>query len=89
MPDKPKIEPCKGCGAMMIWALSDNGRPMPFDAKPQRLFDLGQDELGRWHASTRIVYTPHHATCPKADRFRKPKQTSLPMEDHHERRDLD
>ena len=89
MPDKPKMEPCKACGAMMIWALTDANKWQPFDAKPHRMFELRQDGHGRWCCFDRMVYMPHHATCPNASEFRKPKQAEMQLrEEPRERADL-
>ncbi len=86
MPDN-QISPCKACQALVLWAITDIGKWAPFDVKPTKQYMLKKDDTGRWHATAVAVYTSHFATCPKAGEFRKPKQ--IPMEDHHERRDLD
>jgi len=68
-------EKCRGCDAVIIWARTEQGKWQPFDAKPEKRFALTRDEDGRWHSKAIAVYTPHHATCPKAEDFRRPSET--------------
>lgn len=46
---------CRGCGAEMLWAITEKGNRMPLDPAP--------DADG--------VFTSHWATCQKAGQFRK------------------
>jgi hypothetical protein len=64
---------CKGCGAEIIWAMTEREKPMPLDAKSEKRFILRLPQGDR--ASTQLVetYTSHFVTCPKADEFRKDK----------------
>jgi hypothetical protein len=67
-----KVSQCKGCGAEIVWVLSQKtGTPQPLDAKPQRgvKVRIGEDNVAR--GTVEEFYTPHHATCPKVDQFRK------------------
>lgn len=57
---------CKGCGAKIIWMAMESGRLMPVDAKPLKMvmpFALGCKMVD--------AYTPHWATCPQAEQFKK------------------
>jgi len=73
MPEAPALQPCRACNEPLIFALSDGGKWMPFNAKPLRAFNLRQAEDGKWHATATMVYVSHFATCPNAADFRKPK----------------
>ena len=61
---------CKGCGQEIQWIMMASGAKMPVDAKPTKLIQVkhGIGELID-------VYTPHWATCPNADQFKKKKQS--------------
>lgn len=80
---------CRSCGADIIWAETVNGKAIPLDAKPERrqVFVLSEDNLilaGREdvvnanETTVRTVptYTPHHATCPQGEAWRKAKRSS-------------
>jgi len=71
MPLNLKTEPCKKCGASMVWVLSIAGNPMPIDAKPQRGIKVrvGEDNVAR--GTSEEFYTSHFATCPYAAEFRR------------------
>lgn len=58
--------PCKKCGAMIRFAKTANGKPMPLDAEPRRMW-LMQGET----VEPVMVYETHFATCPNAQEFRK------------------
>jgi hypothetical protein len=64
---------------LIVWAITEKGRRVPLDAKPQKVFVLDE------HGTAKLVsgYTSHHATCPKADEFRtarKPAEKPAPVE---------
>jgi hypothetical protein len=64
------IAKCHKCNAEILWAVTDPGnRPMPVDAKPEKRLILQGNRC-------KIVttYTPHWATCPNADEFRKERK---------------
>lgn len=70
---------CEGCGAEMIWTITEAGRRMPLNAKPvPGLVTL--DDNGRAHGVKAKVYQSHYATCPKAEQFRKPRKTKTTVE---------
>lgn len=58
---------CKGCGALIVWGLTEAGKKVPLNPPERRYVAL---HAGRF----RIVETwlSHHATCPKRDDFRRP-----------------
>lgn len=57
---------CRACGADIVWIETPNGKRMPCDP-PRRTIvdDMGQVREGR---------TPHWATCPNAEQFRRGPQ---------------
>ncbi len=61
---------CRGCGAQIVWVETKHGKRQPIDPKPEKrlVVDWRQDP-----PRARVVdtYTPHHATCPVADQFRR------------------
>ena len=63
---------CGACGAEIRWALTDRGARMPLDAEPVKRAILTM-QPGSTDPLVEVVDTfmPHHATCPKADQFRK------------------
>lgn len=57
---------CRGCGADILWALTEAGKRVPLDAKPEKRFikaDLSPQ--------VRLVdtYLSHFVTCPDASKF--------------------
>jgi hypothetical protein len=62
---------CKGCGAEIVWSVTQLGKRIPLDARPERRFLLLSDP----GEGVRLVdtYQSHFATCPKAPEFRKGK----------------
>jgi hypothetical protein len=78
---------CSGCGAPMIWAVTEAGKRMPLDAEPVPggLFILDPADGATRGGSVPPVaryarrdlatigarYTSHFATCPSASRFRR------------------
>jgi hypothetical protein len=68
-----KRDRCKTCGAEIIWAETERGRPMPVDAKPLKVIlleDLG--ELFAPKAKVVNAFVSHFATCPDAAEHRRP-----------------
>lgn len=70
---------CRSCNAEIVWAITENGKRMPFDAEPAErptgLFKLvndGPDVLARSVAGE-PVYLSHFVTCPNADEHRRPR----------------
>jgi hypothetical protein len=57
---------CKACKADILWVDMPTGKKMPLDAQPCKMV-IVKDGIGE------IVdaYTPHWATCPGADQFRR------------------
>lgn len=84
--DKKPPATCRGCRRPIIWARTVNGKLQPLDRDPNSdgnvvatgkkhedgrmiVETLGPLELAADDGRTR--YMPHHATCPKADRYKK------------------
>jgi len=68
---------CKseGCGASIIWALTENGKPVPLDKKGEKRYVLIPKEgSGDPVVQLRTTYSSHFVTCPDADKFRKSKK---------------
>jgi len=61
---------CKGCGAEIIWIQTELKKAAPVDAKESTFYIVDTLNVGR----IRKGHEPHFATCPKADKFRKPKR---------------
>lgn len=76
---------CKSCGASIIWARTPAGRVIPVDREPTEdgnvrltyrdhkahalVVGKGEDLFSSGEAR----HTSHFATCPDADKHRKPK----------------
>jgi hypothetical protein len=60
---------CKSCGAKIEWHRTAAGKAMPLDAVPN---ELGTIEVECEDGKTRR-FMSHFASCPYADRHRKPK----------------
>ena len=61
---------CKGCGATIIWAVTEHGKRIPLN-KPEKRFILvlTHGELGGsgyYEARVRETYTSHFSSCPNA-----------------------
>lgn len=65
---------CDGCGADIIWIETVNGRRMPVDYRPVSGFVLMDTkfESDTPKGISGSVRVSHFATCPHANRFRKP-----------------
>lgn len=61
---------CKSCKAQIIWAETDKGKKIPLDVKAEKRFIIKGCV-----ALIVDTYTSHFATCPDADKFRKPKDS--------------
>jgi hypothetical protein len=62
-------EVCRGenCNAEIFWVETEAGKMMPLDAKPEKRATL--DKAGQLKMID--TYTPHWATCPDAESFRR------------------
>lgn len=60
--------PCKRCGAEIVIIKGPNGKWMPFDAKPKKVWYLDPKKN---EARQFPCHEPHWATCPNASEFRK------------------
>ena len=72
---------CKGCGAEIVWMKMRSGRSMPCDAQTMR-FSPGRGheafvtldgyvQHGKRCEEGIVGLTPHWASCPAHDEFRK------------------
>jgi hypothetical protein len=72
---------CRSCGAEVIWAKTEAGRPMPVDVEPDPAGNLhlwldGNHEyrcaviVESW-PDYRPRFRPHFATCPDAQSWRR------------------
>ncbi len=72
-PIRQMVTKCDGCGASIIFVKTAAGEArgettwIPIDAKPERRMVINAEQL----AESVTTWTPHHAVCPEADRFRK------------------
>jgi hypothetical protein len=57
---------CKSCKEEIVWVDMPSGKKMPLDAQPHQAIQV-KDGIG----AIITVYTPHWASCPGADKFRK------------------
>jgi hypothetical protein len=68
------LSKCSACGRPIFWATTQGGKKMPLDPQPQTKIVVVRREDLRGQAVdayTVQAFTPHHATCPKAQDFRK------------------
>lgn len=78
-----KLEHCRSCPAQVIWALTENDKLMPVDAKPTVdgnialiVGDPREAPVARvvLHCEPgELLYTSHFATCPDAKAWKRPK----------------
>lgn len=54
---------CRRCGAAILWAVSEKGKRMPLDFKPEKRIVLRQNYEGEPRAYVENTYTSHFATC--------------------------
>jgi hypothetical protein len=71
-----KRVPCKGCGAPMIWAETEDGKAIPLDPSAPVYRVLSHDASGTpkvklvpLEDGEREVMVSHFKTCPKAGDF--------------------
>ena len=67
----PKVEPCRSCQAMIVWAKMPSGKWSPFDSKPERRFILHPGEDGVLRAEAQPTFQSHFATCKDAAAWRR------------------
>ena len=81
---------CKGCGALIDWIATTEGKYMPVDPEPVFIIegdgldhfvtDEGAVLLGRRarleeeRSGLEVAFVPHWKTCPDAGRFRRRKR---------------
>jgi hypothetical protein len=66
---------CRGCGADIVWTVTEAGKRMPIDPKPEkRLVLMRRDGIENPIAMARDTYMSHFATCPKAADFRRTEE---------------
>ena len=58
---------CKSCKATIVWVEMASGKKMPLDATPISAVQV-KDGIG----GVVQVYIPHWATCPSAEKHRRP-----------------
>ena len=64
-------ETCKGCGAAIEWATTNNGKRIPLDPEPVRVALPIADSTT---VEVVVGRQSHFATCPKANALRKPRE---------------
>lgn len=66
---------CRTCSAPVVWAVSEAGRRMPFDAQPSvggtHTVVSGRATFVPEARRTGQLYTSHFATCPQASQHRR------------------
>lgn len=78
---------CKSCGAPMVWAISEKGKPIPCDVKPaekgslflfrrpdkiEAIYYLSKHPSAvRARARGQAKHLAHWATCPRAEQYRR------------------
>lgn len=75
---------CRSCGAPIRWVKTMHGRNHPIDAMPVPDGDwvLRPSAMGTLMVRYTLIqgdaerYTSHFATCPNADRHRRPRRTT-------------
>ena len=78
-------ETCRSCGSAIVWVEMESGKKMPLDAEPVAFVGnvLTNDKAtGRVLSKEQIavlppgskLYRSHFATCPNANKHRKPKE---------------
>lgn len=66
-------KPCSGCQQPIVWAETVRGKRQPFDPKPEKRV-IFRERAGKPPLAIVVnSYTPHHATCPQVDLFRREK----------------
>lgn len=74
---------CRTCSAPLVWATSEAGRPMPFDAQPTvggtHTVVSGRATFVPEAKRRGQLYTSHFATCPQASQHRRAQPPSAPV----------
>ena len=78
LPRPPRLVPCKGCGEMIFFAETRNGRRVPLDPDERRdgniILEGDAPTAVYLHEGTAYIgprYVSHYATCPDGARFRR------------------
>ena len=64
--DDPRVQPCQGCGAPIVFLLTANNKAMPCEAEIKLFITEGEGKLSKG----RVV---HWGQCPETKQFRKPR----------------
>ena len=87
----PEYGTCKGCGARIIWATTEDGKRIPIDPKPAIYELFWGEEHPITHANVTAYRKPsadldglspdgfgvsHFATCPDANEFSRTRKTT-------------
>lgn len=66
---------CTGCGAEILWSVSEKGNRVPLDAKSEKRFVKLSGPGNGQSIAVKVVdtYVSHFVTCPQAHEFRKDK----------------
>jgi len=65
------VTSCESCKAPILWAVTESGKRMPLDAKPEKRILLEEDGCQPPVAHVIDVYVSHFATCPQAAQHRR------------------
>jgi hypothetical protein len=65
------IRTCSSCGALIVWFKTEAGRPHPVNATSVQAADMNLDLQTKSHPQGKHI--SHFATCPNADKHRKPR----------------
>ena len=60
---------CKGCGATIIWGLSEDGKKIPLDPKPAVYRITNPEAWTTLVERDKLAMVSHFITCPKRDQF--------------------
>ena len=80
------VRACLSCGAAVVWTVTHKGRRMPVDAEPVEDGNIrlrrdgdrvvaeypGKEHPGLFDEDDRARHVSHFATCPQAQRWRRP-----------------
>ncbi len=76
-------EPCRSCGAALIWAVTEQGKRMPLDAEPSEKGNIllegdkavyvGKARIEKVREAGKPLYLSHFATRPNAKSHQKEK----------------
>lgn len=87
-PQLRRIDKCKSCSAAIVWAKTSAGKLIPIDAAPAADGNIRLwkgPSTGEWLALYRPkppqgepLYKSHFATCPDAQKFRRPRAKAVP-----------